>query len=55
MDNTIYKAPAHPEESYSRKLDESVCKQEYPYGYDNTPPSAGHENPSAKKQQKARK
>lgn len=27
-------------DSYSRQLDEKVCKEEMPYGYTNSPPPA---------------
>jgi len=30
----------HPEESYSRRLDEKVFEEEMPYGYDSEPPAA---------------
>ena len=33
-----------PEDSYSRKLDRRVAKDEYPYGYDSMEPAAGHVN-----------
>ena len=31
---------SHPPESYSRKLDEIVAKEEMPYGYVSNPPPA---------------
>ena len=36
-----------PEESYSRRLDESVCMSEMPYGYENSPPPYWHQNEEA--------
>jgi len=30
----------HPSESYSRQLDNHVAAQEFPYGYNNSPPPA---------------
>ena len=29
-----------PQESYSRRLDEMVAREEKPYGYDDSPPPA---------------
>ncbi len=33
-----------PEDSYSRMLDKRVALDEYPYGYVNNEPDAGHSN-----------
>lgn len=40
MDPKDYIVPMHPEESYSRRLDEMVAAQELPYGYDGNAPPA---------------
>lgn len=50
MDQKSYIVPMHPEESYSRRLDEMVAAQELPYGYDGNPPPYDHENMLSKEQ-----
>lgn len=50
MDPQSYIVPMHPEESYSRQLDERVAAQELPYGYDGNPPPYWHENAASVEQ-----